>query len=266
MTYLVLHSVVGGFAFHIQRLHPNSNNANTNANAVESCLNIGKPSTLVYNSLLKLYAQTLKNSPILLPRILDTVKRMKEMAAVFPGMEPDSATYSRVIMACSLAPNDEQSKKKAMDLATNTYNHLKDNTSTPELTDMCIHYMLRCLLSHNKEGKTDADDDADDDDDGKDRIEKAEELFSEGCKLGLVNYFVLQSFKSAVPSNRFKEIVGNGRLPDQWIANVTTKKVFYTDGTTGGAGKNARRKGKSTSGWLRKQKLMEAKKQKRQGN
>jgi len=55
----------------------------------------------------------------------------------------------------------------------------------------------------------------------------------------------------------FIEKVGHGRLADKWIANVTTEKALYTDGTSGGEGKNARRKGKSTSEWLKKQKLRE---------
>jgi hypothetical protein len=34
--------------------------------------------------------------------------------------------------------------------------------------------------------------------------------------------------------------------------NVTSEKALYTDGTVGGEGKNARRKGKSTSNhWLK---------------
>jgi len=60
-----------------------------------------------------------------------------------------------------------------------------------------------------------------------------------------------------VPENVFTEKVGHGRLADKWVANVTTEKALYTDGTSGGEGKNARRKGKSTSEWLKKQKLRE---------
>ena len=50
-------------------------------------------------------------------------------------------------------------------------------------------------------------------------------------------------------------MVGNGRLADNWIVNVTSSKALYTDGSMGGPGKNARRKGKSTSNWKKKQKL-----------
>ena len=55
--------------------------------------------------------------------------------------------------------------------------------------------------------------------------------------------------------------VGRGRLADKWIQNVTSplaQKVRYTDGSKGGKGKHAQRKGKSTSGWAKKQKLREA--------
>jgi hypothetical protein len=58
-----------------------------------------------------------------------------------------------------------------------------------------------------------------------------------------------------VPETNFTEKVGHGRLADKWIANVTAEKALYTDGTSGGEGKNARRKGKSSSDWLKKQQL-----------
>eukprot|EP00978_Attheya_sp_CCMP212_P001288 scaffold2680_cov57-Attheya_sp.AAC.3 len=55
----------------------------------------------------------------------------------------------------------------------------------------------------------------------------------------------------------FMEIAGSGRLADHWIANVKSSKAIYTDGSMGGAGKHARRKGKSTSDWAKKQRKKE---------
>jgi len=73
----------------------------------------------------------------------------------------------------------------------------------------------------------------------------------------LLSANVLRIFKLNVPSNIFAERVGHGRLADKWVANVTSEKALYTDGSWGGEGKNARRKGKSTSDWLKKQKVRE---------
>jgi hypothetical protein len=53
------------------------------------------------------------------------------------------------------------------------------------------------------------------------------------------------------------DIAGSGRLADHWIANVKSSKAIYTDGSMGGAGKHARRKGKSTSDWAKKQRKKE---------
>ena len=40
-----------------------------------------------------------------------------------------------------------------------------------------------------------------------------------------------------------------------WVANATSVRVKYTDGSLKGAGKNARRKGKSTSDWAKKKRV-----------
>lgn len=61
----------------------------------------------------------------------------------------------------------------------------------------------------------------------------------------------------------YRLTVGKGRLADKWIANVTSplaQKVRYTDGTKGGKGKHARRKGKSTSNWKQKEATIQARK------
>ena len=72
-------------------------------------------------------------------------------------------------------------------------------------------------------------------------------------QMGFVNAEVLQLLKQNVSGEDFKKIVGSGRLAKNWIKNVTSVVVKYTDFTNGGANKHARRKGKSTSGWAKKQ-------------
>ena len=64
---------------------------------------------------------------------------------------------------------------------------------------------------------------------------------------------VLQILKNSVSEQEFVKVVGSGRLVDSWIENVTSRLALYTDGTNGGQGKNAQRKGKSTSNWAKKQ-------------
>jgi len=75
------------------------------------------------------------------------------------------------------------------------------------------------------------------------------------CQKGLVNGNVLNIFRNNVSKDLFLATVGDGRLADKWVANATSVKVRYTDGSMKGAGKNARRKGKSTSNWVKKNKL-----------
>ena len=70
---------------------------------------------------------------------------------------------------------------------------------------------------------------------------------------------MLKLFKNNVSQETFVQTVGQGRLADIWIANVTSGKALYTDGTMGGPGKNARRKGKSTSNWAKNQRRKEEK-------
>ena len=88
--------------------------------------------------------------------------------------------------------------------------------------------------------------------------ERIKELFSEACQRGLCSANVLAMFRNSVSKKDFHLTVGEGRLADHWIANITSPRALYTDGSTGGAGKNARRKGKSTSDWVKKKKVKES--------
>ena len=82
-------------------------------------------------------------------------------------------------------------------------------------------------------------------------------LFKDAARKGLVSASVLKLLKASLPNKKYKQIVGSGRLADSWIKNVTSIKAMYTDGTKGGPDKNARRKGKSTSDWIKKKKINE---------
>ena len=88
-------------------------------------------------------------------------------------------------------------------------------------------------------------------------IEKIKKLFAGACSKGLCSADVLKVFRNSVSEEDFVATVGSGRLADNWVANVRSGKALYTDGTTGGKGKNARRKGKSTSDWAKKQRRRE---------
>jgi len=68
----------------------------------------------------------------------------------------------------------------------------------------------------------------------------------------MVSVNVLKAFEKSVTREVFIKVAGNGRLPEKWTSNVTSVKPTYTDGTTGGPGKNARRKGKGSSKWTNK--------------
>ena len=206
-----------------------------------------RPSNAVHNSLIKLYTKTFASSPDLLPRVLDVMKRMKELSKSFSEIDPDSVTYSYIILACSLAPSDDASAKSAMKLANTTFTDLLDKNTGSCLKDISILHMMQCVLNQMQ--------DADTNEEGKTKKEVIENLFALSCERGLVSYDVLQLFKSCVSKERFIEICGDGRLADNWVANVTSKKAFYTDGSLGGAGKNARRKGKSTSDWVKKNRI-----------
>ena len=88
--------------------------------------------------------------------------------------------------------------------------------------------------------------------------ERIQELFSEACQRGLCSANVLAQLRKSVPEKDYHLTVGHGRLADHWIANITGPRALYTDGSKGGAGKNARRKGKSTSDWAKKAKVKES--------
>jgi len=203
-----------------------------------------EPSIAVYNSLIQVYAITFKNTSDILSQTLKIFERMKKLAEVFPVLKPDSDTICNIIFACSIAPNDEASDINPLEIARSMYSQLVDDSIKYEITDRCIYNMMRCTLNHGKNVELENEE--------KDIEEKIVELFQESCKHGLVSYDILNCFKSAVSTEQYTAIVGRGRLANNWIKNVTSKKALYTDGSMGGAGKNSRRKGKSSTFWKKK--------------
>ena len=117
------------------------------------------------------------------------------------------------------------------------------------MTDKCYFHMMRCVVGLCL--------------DQEEKQEKIKKFFAGACSKGLCSADVLKVFRNSVSEEDFVATVGSGRLADNWVANVRSGKALYTDGTTGGKGKNARRKGKSTSDWAKKQRRREEERQHR---
>ena len=158
-----------------------------------------------------------------------------------------SQPKSLVIKACA------HSLRKGNQAVLNTANKLfselvaqeEDEKSAKIMTDTCYFHMMLCstnIMTGDDEMK-------------KDHLE---ELFSQACERGLCSNAVLTLFRNSTTKEEYELTVGRGRLADKWIANVTSPKALYTDSSTKGAGKNARRQGKSTTDWLKKQRQKES--------
>jgi len=206
-----------------------------------------KPTSRVYSAVVETYAKTMRDDPRLLSLLSDLILRMTAIAKIYPEAAPDVATSSQVLRACSSINGDESERAKAFEKAEKIFSGLQekeslDNNST-RMSDKCYFHMMKCVanLIHDQDEKQ----------------ERIKDLFWAACKKGLVSADVLKVFRNQVSDDEFVEKVGQGRIADNWIANVTSSKALYTDGTMGGKGKNARRKGKSTSGWSRKQRKNE---------
>jgi len=228
------------------------------------------PSTRAYNACLDLYGRFAVKMPpsIILPMCFDIVKRMEKLSSSsssrYSGVRPDVTTWSAILKVCAMDVDGGNAIGKAekLETATKIFGDLTSSSSGSsvedesgkgsmrkrgmedggaEVNDKIYFYMMKCVASYvaNAEEKE----------------AKMVELFTDACKKGLVNGNVLNIFKNNVSKELFNKKAGNGRLADNWVANVTSVKVQYTDGSMKGAGKNARRKGKSTSNWAKKQKI-----------
>lgn len=204
-----------------------------------------EPTIAVHNAYLKLCINQLHGTHELYDKALEILGKLKQMHELSPNPE----TMALVIKACSLS--DREDHERVLAKATEIFSQLVEQEITENsalaLTDGAYFHMMKCV--HNYMGNDDA------------KKERIGELFSEACQRGMCSANVLSIFRNSVSDEEYRLTVGKGRLADKWIQNVTSplaQKVRYTDGTKGGKDKHAQRKGKSTSGWVKKQKLRDA--------
>ena len=206
-----------------------------------------EPSIDVHNAFLKLCIKQLHGTSELYDKAQDILNKLKENH----GLSPNSETIALVIKACSVSDRDdtEEVLAKATDLFSQLEAQEVTENSALALTDGAYFHMMKCIHTY-----------VDDDEVKKERIEQ---LFSDACQRGMCSANVLSIFRNSVTEEEYRLTVGKGRLANKWIANVTSplaQKVRYTDGTKGGKGKHARRKGKSTSNWKQKEASIHASK------
>lgn len=201
-----------------------------------------KPSSKGYNALIELYIDISVRDKQLaqeLPSICDEIcNRMKSQT---PSVEPDSMTYTLLLKSCTINHVNFENKEQKLQRARDIFDKISkcNEKEGPRLNDKCYFHMMKCVAQNVN--------------DPEDKKTQIIQLFSQACRGGFVSSDVLTSLRINTNDEEYKKIVGDGRLADKWVANVTSGLALYTDGTTGGAGKNARRKGKSTSDWAKKQ-------------
>lgn len=204
-------------------------------------------SIAVYNALLTLCSKTLYDKPELYDKAMEIFEKLNEAGNVHPELAPNSETKSLVIKACAHSKREDHDT--VLGTATAIFSELvaqeKDERSAQVVTDNCHYHMMMCVMNHMTE-------------DEEAKKEQLEELFSQACQRGLCSSAILTLFRNNTSEDEYRLTVGKGRLADGWVANVTGPRALYTDGSSRGAGRHARRQGKSTSGWAKKQKQKEA--------
>ena len=197
----------------------------------------------VHNSTINLYIEILARDKdsigSMIPICTGILQRMKQLAQSDPDVGPDTYTYTSILKACSIDDTNPDNKVERYEKATQIFHHLVDAKNDLKVNDKCYFYMMKCVANTSI--------------DPEERSSRIIELFSEAASKGLVSADVLKTLRSNASNEVFTQIAGDGRLADNWVENVTSSLALYTDGTTGGAGKNARRKGKSTSNWAKKE-------------
>jgi len=197
------------------------------------------------------------------------VSRLVKMTSVNGNdnfMNADVHTWALMLRACAADDGDDINRIERMEVAESVYNELimdddndedgdgdgddgDDNHVKTKINDKCFFYMMKCIANNtNTDAKTN-------DSDSENAKEQIKGVFQQACKGGFVSADVLQMLRLTMSEDEFEDIVGDGRLADDWVVNVTSGVALYTDGSTGGEGKNARRKGKSTSDWAKKQRV-----------
>lgn len=206
-----------------------------------------EPSIAVHNAYLTLCIKQLHGKSELFDKAQEVLGKLKQMH----DLSPNSETLSLVIKACSVSDRDDNDEvlAKATEIFSQLVTQEITENSALALTDGAYFHMMKCVVNH--EGNYDA------------KKERIEQLFSDACQRGMCSANVLSIFRNSVSEEEYRLTVGKGRLADKWITNVTSplaQKARYTDGTKGGKDKHARRKGKSSSGWAKKEAAIEGKK------
>jgi len=204
------------------------------------------PSPKPYNAAIELYLNMFgrdEDAPGSLLSICDDIcKRMQNFT---PSVHTDSFTSLALLKVCAYDDGIMDNQVQRMERAAQIF---KDSSTSgdnegSELNDKFYFYMMKCVANNVASAE--------------DRKDQIKELFSKACSGGFVSANVLKMLRTQTSTEEYIAIVGSGRLADNWIENVTSGVAVYTDGTTGGEGKNARRKGKSTSNWAKKQRERE---------
>lgn len=200
------------------------------------------PSTNVHNAYMELLISHYGHRVDLLSMCEDVTNRLTTMAQSRPSMKPDTNTWNIHLKAYATNCDDDEINRERLVLARQLFEKMKNGGKRGDLTDKSFQYMMKCVSNIK---------------DTEERQDEIKLLFQMASQMGFVNAEVLQLLKQNVSNQDFTNIVGDGRLADNWIKNVTSVVVRYTDFTNGGANKHARRKGKSTSGWAKKQRRRE---------
>ncbi len=197
----------------------------------------------VHNATIELYIDTFGKDKSSIGSLLSIctgmAERMERLKPSYPDIAPDNFTYMLFLKACSIDDGITDTSIERHEKATEIFKQLESWSGESRLNDKCYFYMMKCVSNAIV--------------DPEEKQQSIRGLFTKACEGGFVSADVLKMLRINTTNEVFTQIVGNGRLPDKWVGNVTSGLALYTDGTTGGEGKNARRKGKSTSNWVRKQ-------------
>lgn len=194
-----------------------------------------RPSVVVHNAYMNLIINRFGHRKDLVSKCDVLIDRMTKISN---QIRPDSITWNLLLKACANdCLRDPHKQQETLLYAKTIFDQMRAGTKG-ELNDISFQHMMKCVSSIE---------------DPEERTKEIKDLFSEASKHGFVSAKVLRLLKQNVSDKDFTSIVGNGRLADNWLANVTSTIVRYTDFTNGGANKHARRKGKSTSNWAKKQ-------------
>ena len=213
-----------------------------------------------YNAFITVCNRQFYGKSELYDKAISILDKMNDLSKTNPEVSPTPETLALVMKACALSEHNDHEKilKTASDIFSQLKEQETDDKSAVALSDRAYYYMMKCvdMYMFEEEGLALDDDTTTVSTTKQDMIE---ELFSEACQRGLCSADVLLFFKKHVSEEDFVLTVGKGRLADNWIANIKGPRALYTDGSKGGPGKHARRKGKSTSNYVKKQKEKDAK-------